>query len=123
MLMLILIDSTPYIILFENDIIMIFSYLYKHRYAHTFHENKQQKCLVLNLYLYMKDYIISLNDFCRFEHLHFITHDTQHLQSLQLHIPVFSQSQVPFIFIRSLSSLLFFLIRRMCGEYDISGIH
>lgn len=60
--MLILIDSTPYIILFEND----FPYLYKHRYAHTFHENKQQKCFVLNLYLYMKDNIISLDDFCRF---------------------------------------------------------
>lgn len=53
----------------------------------------------------MKDNIISFNDFCRFEHLHFITHDIQHLQSLQLH--TFSQPQVPFIFMRSLSSLLF----------------
>lgn len=55
----------------------------------------------------MKGNIISLDDFCRFEHLHFITHDIQYLQSLQLH--KFSQKQVhvTFIFITSISSLLF----------------
>lgn len=68
---------------------MIFPYLYKHRYVHIFPENKQRKCLVLIFYLYMKDNIILLNDFCRFKDLHFITHDIQHLQSLQLH--TFSQ--------------------------------